>query len=393
VGAGSTAGIVVVGVPRRRSPPRSRDERIVNNGKTRSSQRRQQALKARLGRPAHAPDLTAADHGDVAAITVPARRRVAVPFAGQAFLVTAAPMLLGVLAAVGGLPVEGAVVGTGLGVWLSTPHVATTLAFYADPAMRPVLAAERRNLIVVPFVLVAAGAAAAMVAPTRVLALGLAGMAMWQIHHFTRQNFGLFAFACRSLGRPGPSDADRRLVYRTSTAGMLGLYSLLRPFGFGLPFSRVAFFAGFAALAWSCGELVRHVSRGRLEPWRIAALTTAVVFYAPLYLFHAHPTAAVIGYGAAHGAQYYLMMFHVTGGRPRRQQARLAVLLPLFAATVGYALLRGGGVGTDSPWRFMIGVAQGAAAAHFVIDATVWKLRQPAQRAYMTDRFAFLAPR
>lgn len=265
-----------------------------------------------------------------------------------------------------------------LTVALGTPHVATTLVFYLDREMRPILAEDRMRsvwlpLASIPVVWLAFGALDS--GPREVV---LIGYVAWQLHHVGRQNLGMFSFVCMARGLRGPSDRER-LVFRY--AGWAGIAGFLPTIGVDvLSTGALRVLAGVLVAA----AAVEAVKAQPTDPVRAGALGMGVLFFVPLVVF-TNPVAATVGFSAAHGAQYLLMMGYLRNGRGTGAAAVTAlVVLGLWVAG-GWALeaMQNGPVP---------GLALALAGAHFAADARLWKAKRPSQRAYMARRFPFLAP-
>jgi len=117
-------------------------------------------------------------------------------------------------------------------------------------------------------------------------------------------------------------------------------------------------------------------------------------FFLPVFVFPS-PYAAVGGMTVAHGLQYLLLLGLVAAGR--RQAAGRATRLAVLAniALVGGAVLSAashlhGAAATAG--RVAFGAYLGAVMAHFVIDATLWRLRDPFPRAFLAARVPGLLP-
>lgn len=84
----------------------------------------------------------------------------------------------------------------------------------------------------------------------------------------------------------------------------------------------------------------------------------------------------------------------VSTGRPR---PALSLALLLFIATLGAVALNAARDASDLPdvpyGVAFYGAFLGAVMAHFVLDADIWRLREPFQRAYMRARFHFVFDR
>lgn len=96
----------------------------------------------------------------------------------------------------------------------------------------------------------------------------------------------------------------------------------------------------------------------------------------------------------AHGLQYLLLVGMVAaadGQRPGRT-LRLAVFCNI--ALAGGAVLGAASHlhGAAPAGRLLFGAYLGAVMAHFVIDAGLWRLRDPFPRAFLASRVASLVP-
>jgi hypothetical protein len=108
----------------------------------------------------------------------------------------------------------------------------------------------------------------------------------------------------------------------------------------------------------------------------------------------ASPYAAVGGMTVAHGLQYLLLISLVAGGSPARpsRPARLALLANI--ALIGGALLSTASHLHNSAQlgRLLFGAYLGVVMAHFVIDAGIWRMRDPLARKFVTQSLPFLTP-
>jgi hypothetical protein len=121
-------------------------------------------------------------------------------------------------------------------------------------------------------------------------------------------------------------------------------------------------------------------------------------FSVPVFVF-ASPYAAVGGMTIAHGLQYLLLVSLVAAGDPGPGQGgpgqggralRLAALgnvaLLGGAALAVTSHLHSGGPAV----RLLFGAYLGAVMAHFVVDAGLWRLRDPLARAFLARRLPYL---
>jgi drug/metabolite transporter superfamily protein YnfA len=89
-------------------------------------------------------------------------------------------------------------------------------------------------------------------------------------------------------------------------------------------------------------------------------------------------------YAIAHGAQYLIFMVVLSGNR-KRGTVGLSVFALVFAAMlVAFEHLNRSGAG--------LAAYTGIVMSHFLIDAKIWRLREPLQRNLIHQRFAFLFP-
>ena len=262
---------------------------------------------------------------------------------------------------------------------LGTPHVMATVGLYLQPDLQPHLRAHRLRYVVAPIGLVAASGLAFGLASASVGQGLLRAFIVWQLHHFTKQNLGMFSFWCRASSRAGPSTVERRLILATTTVGVLGLVLTeeVRP-----QWHDQVRLVGIVLVV---AGLVVAAVLGRSDRVRTMALAVPVLFYAPLCVFGPGFLFAAAAYQAAHGAQYYLMVGTVVGGDRRIGGLTVLAVLGGGAALVASATQFGYG---NQAW--ILGMAKGVVGAHFIADAGLWRLRDPQIRAVMTDRFGFL---
>jgi len=119
----------------------------------------------------------------------------------------------------------------------------------------------------------------------------------------------------------------------------------------------------------------------------------SLLFSLPVFVF-ASPYAAVGGMTIAHGFQYLLLVGLVTVGGGRGATRILTLAIWCNLALIGGALLSGASHlhGSGPAFRLLFGAYLGAVMAHFVIDAGLWRLRDPFPRAFMAERVPYLVP-
>lgn len=294
--------------------------------------------------------------------------------------VSVVPWVAALVAVACGLEVE---LWPVLGV-VASMHVGTTAAVYVDREFRPLLAHDPVRYLAAPVLLIAAGVAAAWWLPPPLFAVLVAGRVLWQIHHFNRQNLGMISMWLKATRRPGLSEIERRVLEVTGWGAIVGvlatatdwlpavdvLVDVLRP---------VLIATGLGLLAYA-GWLVARTGR-----W-VTGL--AVVYWLPVFLVR--PAVALLAIGATHAAQYYLMMFGLSGGRDRLGAVSTVAAVIAGAVTVGLFHANAAPFAHDTTSGVGYGLFFGVGAAHFVIDAGMWKMRDPAQRGYLKARFSFL---
>jgi hypothetical protein len=325
---------------------------------------------------------------------VPARENAArsARFFGALAIATAIPLLV--------LPAYGlshwtapapALATVGI-LWVLTGygHVVSTVWFGADPDYRPLVRAHRlrmlASLAVIPLAM-----GLFTLASTAVSAWLYAGFLAWQAHHFSRQNYGVIAFAAAG-DRMGP--LPRSIGWVTllaSAAGAIGM--LLTPGVYPVALPRLPFLtpevthlgrlgqgACFAAAALLIARLLVLDRRVRMSPKVLLFLGLGWAFFLPSLLSGA-PQMTFWPYAMAHGAQYLV----ITGISARRSPLGWAGF-GLFAA----AAVVLGAIVFHPPGVVLVQAYTGVVIWHFLADARLWRLRDPAVRTIIGRRFDFL---
>lgn len=267
--------------------------------------------------------------------------------------------------------------------FLGTPHVLATFGLYLDRDIRSLSLTDRIRYVIVPVLAIPLTVLAFLFVDGTAAIVVLTGFLLWQTHHFTKQNLGMFSFWTRARGLPGMAPRERSLILGTTLIGGLGI---LRATGLAPDLNRSLRIVGLLALTAGVLWVTTH-----WQGHRSLALLVALVFYSPLLVFDTNLLTAAFAYQAAHGAQYYLMVGTVMhAGRPS-PPSLLSVTTVLAALFVGAILI----TAATSGWafddhRWLYGVGKGIVAAHFVADAQLWRLRDPAIRTIMKARFSFL---
>jgi hypothetical protein len=266
-------------------------------------------------------------------------------------------------------------------VLLAAPHVLVTPAMFFQTGLRPHVVANRRFYVLAPIVTIGGGVALFVFAPADVAKAALLGFALWQIHHFTKQNLGMFSFWTKARGISSPTGAERKVIQWTAVIGMAGIIRLADLTPLVTTLAEMVGVATIVVLA-AASIWVAHREGGA----RTAALLASVVFYAPVLVFNVGFIAALLAYQAAHGAQYYLMVGTAT--RPTGiRLAAVALLLLVFGPVFAYSGIAIDPYGSDA---WMVGAYKGVISWHFLADSRLWRLRDPQVRGFMKQRFAFL---
>jgi hypothetical protein len=294
-------------------------------------------------------------------------------------------------------PSASAAPGRGL-AWVlfvgSPVHVAATWWLYTLGDVRSYAASRPLRFRWIPAALVLSGGlAAALFSPASFTWLLLPFFG-WQFLHFAKQNLGMVALAASSARVPTPRTAERRTLLASGAAGIAGLMAhpaLLQlradpRLGVLFPMAALVFAAAVVA---GVALLVRRPAAQRPPGFSVMYLM-ALLFSLPVFVFGS-PYAAVGGMTVAHGMQYLLLVGLVAAGSGARL-VRLAALCNV-ALLGGVALEKASHLHGAAPAeRLLFGAYLGAVMAHFVIDAGLWRLRDPFPRAFLARRVPFLVP-
>jgi hypothetical protein len=276
-------------------------------------------------------------------------------------------------------------------------HVALTGWFYTDPEMRTHFRSRPLRYYVIPALLVAGTAAVFGFGGQTVAKYLLVPVGAWQIWHYQKQNVGLLSFVAAGTGDAPLSRWERHTLALAAIAGILGFSvaagvapeQLLRE-------ARWAHQLGLAVyilvpLAF-CAALATTPSL-RTNGLRLLFLSIGTLIFAPTFIF-SDTLSAFYSYAIAHGLQYVLFMGYVVTGKAASGESLLKLIVIVSCA--GIILDRGDEfvhlLGT--PWGLAVfGAFTGVTMSHFVLDAGLWRLREPFQRAYMRKRFFFIFDR
>lgn len=319
--------------------------------------------------------------------------------AGQAWLwATVALTACSLVTVVALAPPAGATPVSALS-WLlftgSSVHVASTGWLFVLPAVRDYVRQHKLRCVWIPASLIGVAAiTAAMIKPAAFQWL-LLPYFFWQFYHYQKQNVGMAALAAAS-SRIRPLNRPER--YSLAGAGIAAIGELAdRPHLLGLriglaaPWLGVAASAAFA-VAVAAGVLALAARPAAARPAGFTAIyLTSLLFGLPAFVF-ASPYAAVGGMTVAHGLQYLLLISLIASQARSSRMVRLA-LLANIALIGGMLLSAASHLHNSSPaGRLIFGAYLGVVMAHFVIDAGIWRMRDPLARKFVTESVPFLIP-
>ncbi len=278
-----------------------------------------------------------------------------------------------------------------------TGHIACSALLGRFPEVRAQLR-ERpvRRLAAPATLLVMLCATAALVPVVRFTDVVLAFLA-WQLWHFQKQNLGLVALAA-SRQRGAIIRRSERIALRA--AGAFGIVSLVARPGLlnlhlhPLPdFVLVGATTGYAvATVVGFGCLGRRLLERTWSGPVMLLDAACLLFFLPALVF-TNSLAAVLGMAIAHGLQYLWVLRSVDGLTGRRPAARPnrwnSNWLLLACAVAGGSLLTLLGsyrTSADPMARVLGGLYLGLVCLHFVFDASVWRMRDPWARKFVTTR-------
>jgi hypothetical protein len=205
----------------------------------------------------------------------------------------------------------------------------------------------------------------------------------WLLWHFGRQNFGIYAFLSASNRSGAVSVLERNYFSLLPIAAIPKALVLYPQIGLTPAAARVAEFSSFALTAACFVIAVIIALRVRHDRQRVIAICMGLLFFLPT-IASSNPLVATAFY--AHPVQYIVMMAYLAGDKKQ--------------GPVGYRLgvLTAAGLGLWVALTYLSGsyglaflaLTYGLTQAHFVVDAGLWKMKQPKQRAAILDSYDFL---
>ena len=279
----------------------------------------------------------------------------------------------------------------------SSVHVAATGYLFTLPGVRAHALAHPGRYLRAPAGLIVVAALVAVVLRPSQYGWVLLAYFCWQFSHFQKQNIGVVALAAGAFALSGPGPAERRALSLAGWAGVLALASrpALLQLSVDPRLGALYDVAGALALVAVCGGAVALLARPRAArpPGYWVVSLTSLGFFAPVFLFHS-PYAAVAGMTIAHGLQYLVLVGMMSrGGEPGTERVVGAAAFLTIALLGGLALSAASHLhGGPAVERALFGLYLGLVMTHFVVDAGLWRLRQPFPRTLLASRLPYLVP-
>jgi hypothetical protein len=280
----------------------------------------------------------------------------------------------------------------------SSVHVASTGWLFTVPEVRAYARHHALRCLWVPVGLVGLGVTAAAAASPGTFSWLLMPFFGWQLWHYQKQNIGVTALAAAAERVPPLVPAERRPLLVAGVSAIAALAA--RPGLLGLRVTHVADaifpLAGLAyAIAVAAGlAVILRRPRARRPAGFCAAYLVSLFFVLPVFCWSS-PYAAVGGMTVAHGLQYLILVSLVAGNGRRTRPSPLTKL----ALLANIALIGGTALNWAShlhnaavPGRLVFGAYVGIVMAHFVIDAGIWRTRDPLARQFISTHLPYFVP-
>ncbi len=279
----------------------------------------------------------------------------------------------------------------------SSVHVAATGYLFTLPGVRAHAVVHPGRYLRAPAALIALAVLVAVLLRPAQYGWVLLPYFCWQFFHFQKQNIGVVALAARACTVNSPGPAERRALSLAGWAGILALASRPTLLQLRIDSHLGALYEGAAALALVavCGGARALLARPRAArpPGYCVVYLSSLGFFAPAFLFHS-PYAAVAGMTIAHGLQYLVLVAMMSaGGEPGTDRVAGVAAFLTIALLGGLALSAASHLhGGPAAERVLFGLYLGLVMTHFVVDAGLWRLRQPFPRTLLASRLPYLVP-
>ncbi len=275
-------------------------------------------------------------------------------------------------------------------LFLASPvHVVATGCLFTFPELRDEARRHRLRYVWLPAAILAASATTAACLGPRQLAWLLLAFFAWQVWHFQKQNLGLVALAARRCGTARPGLRERRALGTAACCAIAGLVSHPRLLGLGLD-TGLQFLTPIAAVAYIATVVAGGI--GSVQRSLHGAVSAgALLFWVPVFLFHS-PGMAFGLLVVLHGAEYlWLVGIVLRGPHPVRVRLDRLSAMILIVLGAGALLSLASHLHTQgTALRWLYGAYLGVVMWHFLVDARVWRLRDPVTRAFLGSRLPSL---
>lgn len=279
-------------------------------------------------------------------------------------------------------------------IFISTNfHVASTGWFLTDREMRAHLTAHPVRYAIAPAAVIATCVACFQLIGPPVsdgIVLVFIGWLLW---HYQKQNLGLLSFVAAGTDGAPLSVWERRALTLTAVAGIAGVFSVTQVApAYLVKEAAVLHVAGAAIyllVPVFAGIAVVSNPSLRSNRLRLFFFLIGTTFYLPVFIF-SDPVSAITGSATAHGLQYLVFMGTVSGSK---QRSLRPVFVMLAIATAGAFGLNYAAEAPGLLAPALKGLFVGGVMAHFIVDAGIWRLREPFQRGYMRRKFYFVFER
>lgn len=306
----------------------------------------------------------------------------------------AAPLVVHVI------PADSPVIGVYalLGFLGANFHVALTGWFYTDREMRSHFRSAPVRYIVIPCVIVSINVVAFCFFDFAVRLYIVFIFICWLLWHYQKQNVGLLSFIAAGTDRVPLSVWERRTFTLSAIAGISGAFSVIQfgPASLSTVFAQLhqmgaAVYLVLVPISF-CIAVARNPSL-RTNRLRFLYFVIGTLFFLPTYIF-SDAVSAIAGYTLAHGLQYFVFMSFVSTSKERTVIS--FIKLCVIAAFGGLFLNHASEASSwlSAPYAgALYGLFIGLVMTHFVLDAGIWRLREPFQRSYMRKKFDFVFAR
>jgi hypothetical protein len=302
------------------------------------------------------------------------------------FLATLVPTLVPVIAVpINGLQLTYSQFLLVIGV-IGNVHVGMTAFFFiGDDRYKAIIRENRFRYIGLPLISIAFAFVIFALWPKGVWPYFCVHIA-WLMWHFGRQNFGIYAFVAAG-NRSGPISQTERQYFNLLPISIVPKVMTLYP-EVGLT-GTLAEIANNLTIAMClvCAALAVWIIVTEInvrKDWqRTTALLMGFFFFLPAML---SSNAGIALTFFAHPFQYIIMMLYLAADLKQSRQMLRVALLFLTGITLWAVLTYLQPVAMPVSLAIAFGVTQ----AHFLVDAGLWKLKSPKQRAAILESYDFL---